>query len=287
MQTLRAFEAAVRHHSYSAAARELGVTHGAISHRVRTLEAQLNTILFQRSGREMVPTREAIALAAQVNEGLQILSQAMPAGGTDRAGNLVVGVHHSLAMSWLIPRLQDFIGGNPGISVEIYSTAELGDFINPNVHVAIRYGAGSWSRVSQERLAGDRLYPVCSPSYRDRQCIADPADLAGCRLLRHSWHTWIPWFRAAGLSLEEPGTGLLLSDSGMLLEAAKAGLGVALVGSVFAQAALEEGLLVKPFETSIPDSHAYYLLWNAGTRLAPQARLFRDWLHGQLAAASA
>lgn len=284
MQTLRAFEAAVRHHSYSAAARELGLTHGAISHRIRTLEGQLKTALFERRGREMIPTREAVALAAQVSEGLQILSQAMPAGGAAKPGSLVVGVHHSLAMSWLIPRLDDFLKGSPDTTVEIHSTAELGDFINPKVDVAIRYGAGSWTGVSQERLAGDRLYPVCSPEFLRIHGLKDPADLTKCRLLRHGWHTWIPWFRAAGVRLQEPDDGLLLSDSGMLLEAALAGLGVALVGRVFAQGALDKGLLVKPFDISIADSHAYYLLWNAGTRLGPEARLFRDWLQGQFGA---
>ena len=272
----------MRHHSYSAAARELGVTHGAISHRIRTLEGELDAVLFERRGREMVPTREANALAAQVSEALQLLSQAMPARSAATRGRLVVGVHHSLAMCWLIPRLPDFLAGAPGVEVEIHSTAELGDFINPNVDVAIRYGAGSWTRVSQERLAGDRLYPVCSAAYRDTQALEKPQDLARCQLLRHGWHTWIPWFRVAGLRMKEPASGLLLSDSGMLVEAAVAGLGVALVGSVFAHSALEQGRLVKPFDVSIPDGHAYYLLWNAGTRLGPEARLFRDWLHGQL-----
>lgn len=281
MQTLRAFEAAARHHSYSAAARELGVTHGAISHRIRTLEGQLNITLFERHGREMTPTRAAITLAAQVSEGLQILAHAMPSRDEDRS-NLVVGVHHSLAISWLIPRLPDFLAEHPEVRLEIYSTAELGDFINPNVDIAIRYGAGNWSDVSLERLAGDRLYPVCTESYRDEYRLRLPMDLSHCCLLRHSWHTWAPWFRAADLRLEEPAEGPLLSDSGMLVEAALAGLGVALVGSVFAEAALSSGRLVKPFDIPIPDSNAYYMLWNAGMRLGPQARLFRDWLHGQM-----
>ena len=287
MPTLRAFEAAVRYHSYSAAARELGVTHGAISHRIRTLEEQLGARLFERRGREMVPTREAVALAAQVGEGLQILSLALPAGDVHGPSRLVVGAHHSFALAWLIPRLDGFLAAHPTIDVEIHSSAELGDFIKPKVDVAIRYGAGSWDRVASERINGDRLTPVCAPAYAESARLREPADLARCRLLRHSWHTWIPWFRAAGLSLDEPSTGLLLSDSGMLLEAALAGLGVALIGGVFARSALDQGRLVGPFGVSIADTHAYYLLWNAGTRLGPEARLFRDWLHAELGAAGA
>ena len=207
MQTLRAFEAAARHHSYSAAARELGVTHGAISHRIRTLESALNVTLFERRGREMTPTRAAIALAAQVSEGLQILSQAMPTRSAAGRGSLVIGVHHSLAISWLIPRLQSFIDENPGVNVEIYSTAELGDFISQKVHVAIRYGAGNWTNVSLERLSGDTLYPVCTGPYREEHGLRSPGDLSRCCLLRHSWHNWAPWFRAADLRLREPDSG--------------------------------------------------------------------------------
>lgn len=287
MQTLRAFEAAARHHSYSAAARELGVTHGAISHRIRTLESQLDTVLFERRGREMAPTKAAIALAAQVSEGLKLLARAMPARDEDRRGSLVVGVHHSLAIAWLIPRLQRFLAANPGISVEIYSTAELGDFINPNVDLAIRYGAGNWSNVTLERLAGETLFPVCTPTYREEHGIERPADLAGCRLLRHGWHTWTPWFRAAKLRFDEPAGGLLFSDSGMLVEAAIRGLGVALVGSVFAASAIADGRLVKPIDITVPDGNAYYLLWNAARRLEPEARVFRDWLLAQFGDLSA
>ena len=283
MQTLRAFEAAVRHHSYSAAARELGVTHGAISHRIRSLENQLDLVLFERRGREMVPTGAAIALAAQVSEGLQLITRAMPARDDDRRGKLVVGVHHSLAITWLIPRLEDFLAEHPRIAVEIYSTAELGDFINPDVDIAIRYGAGNWSNVTLERLAGDVLFPVCTGQYRKDHGIERPADLAKCRLLRHSWHTWTPWFRAARLRLDEPAGGALLSDSGMLVEAAIRGLGVALVGGVFAQTAIADGSLVKPFDVAVSDPNAYYLLWNPATRPTPEARLFRDWLLAQFA----
>ena len=281
MQTLRAFEAAVRHHSYSGAARELGLTHGAISHRIRALEDQIGAPLFQRSGREMVPTRSAVSLAARVSEGLQILSEALPFNAAGGDGRVVIGVHHSLAISWLIPRLKHLHEEHPGISVEVYSTAELGDFLGSRVDLAIRYGGGNWAGVSAQMLSATRLFPVCSPDYQQDKALTKPRDLKRCRLLRHSWHAWMPWLAAARVKMREPSDGLLMSDSTMLIEAAARGLGVALVGELFATDGLAAGRLVKPFDLSIADDNAFYLLWHTGARLSPEAQILRDWLRRQ------
>lgn len=278
MQSLRAFEAAARHQSYSAAAAEIGVTHGAISHRIRDLEKQLGVGLFRRSGREMLPTRAAVTLQAQVREALAMLARAIPDAARAGQQRLVVGVHPSLAIRWLVPRLGAFVQEHPGLDVEVRSTADLGEFLGQGVDVAIRYGAGSWPNAARERLAGEVLFPVCTPEYRERHRLRRPGDLARCHLLRHAWQPWAPWLRAARLRLPEPDKGLLLSDSGMLLEAALAGEGVALARSLFAADDLARGRLVRPFDAVVADTYAYYLLWHPGLPLADAAAAFRDWL---------
>lgn len=282
MQSLRAFEAAARHQSYSAAAAEIGVTHGAISHRIRDLEAQLGVTLFRRSGREMLPTRAAVTLHAQVREALAMLARAVPDDARAGQRRLVVGVHPSLAIRWLVPRLGEFLREHPGLDVEVRSTADLGEFLGQGVDVAIRYGAGSWPNAARERLAGEVLFPVCTSEYRDRHRLRRPADLARCHLLRHAWQPWAPWLRAARIRLPEPYQGLLLSDSGMLLEAALAGEGVALARSLFAADDLARGRLVRLFDVEVADTYAYYLLWHAGMPLTDAATAFRDWLRQAL-----
>lgn len=278
MQSLRAFEAAARHQSYSAAAAEIGVTHGAISHRIRDLETQLGVTLFRRSGREMLPTRAAVTLQAQVREALAMLSRAVPDDARVGQRRLVVGVHPSLAIRWLVPRLGAFLREHQDLDVEVRSTADLGEFLGQGVDVAIRYGAGAWPNAARERLAGEVLFPVCTPEYRDRHRLRRPADLARCHLLRHAWQPWSPWLRAARVRLPEPDKGLLLSDSGMLLEAALAGEGVALARSLFAADDLARGRLLRLFDVSVADTYAYYLLWPAGMPLNDAAAAFRDWL---------
>ncbi|MBV6416391.1 MAG: Glycine cleavage system transcriptional activator [Steroidobacteraceae bacterium] len=284
MQTLRAFEAAARLESYSGAAQELGVTHGAISHRIRELEAQLGITLFRRAGRNMTPTREAVTLFAQVRESLGLLQRVFPDVAHTTPGRLVISVHPSFATRWLVPRIGSFLRTVPGLAVEVRSVADLGDFLSHGVDVAIRYGAGTWANATGERVAGEILFPVCTPAYRDAHRIRTPSDLRRCRLLRHAWQPWQPWLRAARLRFKEPTGHLTVSDTAMLLEAAAAGEGVALARSLFAVDDLARGRLVRLFDIEAEDAFGYYLTWHLGAPLSPAGATFRDWLRTEISA---
>lgn len=282
MQTLRAFEAAARLQSYTAAAEELGVTHGAVSHRIRALERRVGMTLFHRTGRTMNPAREAVTLLAQVREALAVLQRAIPDRSRSMPGRLIISVHPSLATRWLIPRLGRFMLANPDLAIEVRSTADLGAFLTHGIDVSIRYGAGDWPNSACERLSGEVLFPVCTPAYRDEHRLKQPADLARCTLLRHAWQPWSPWLRAARLRIKEPVGKLSLSDSGLLLEAADAGQGVALARSLFVIDDLKSGRLIRPFKLAVPDSYGYYVTWHAGAPLSREGGAFRDWLRTEL-----
>lgn len=281
IQTLRAFDAAARHGSYSAAADELGVTHGAVSHRIRELEERLDVRLFRRSGRQMVPTREAVALLSQVRQGLAMLQRAFPPPPERSTVRLVVSIHPSLANRWLVPRLGSFTELHPHIELEVRSTADLDGFLDTGVDLALRYGGGGWPNANDERLAGEVLFPVCTPEYRDRLGLTVPGDLDRCILLRHAWQPWAPWFRAARLRLLEPSGGLSFSDSAMVLEAAASGQGIALARSQFVRLDLESGRLVRLFDVELEDAYGYFVSWRVGSRLGPAAEAFRDWAREQ------
>ncbi|MEO8751124.1 MAG: LysR substrate-binding domain-containing protein [Casimicrobiaceae bacterium] len=283
MLTLLAFEAAARHGSYSRAAAELNVTHGAISHRIRELEERLGLRLFQRVGHKMDPTREAVTLLAQVRQAITMLQLTFPDKPRRSDGKLIVGVHPAFATRWLIRRLNRFAEYAPTVALEIRSTADLGDFLAPSIDIAVRYGTGSWPNATSDALAGELLFPVCSPQYKRQHKLRRPPDLVRCTLLRHLWQPWSPWLQAAGLALREPTTGLILSDSSMLLEAAEAGQGVALARSLFARDALDAGSLVRLFELQVPEANGYYTVWRGGSTLTAPAELFRNWLKSELA----
>lgn len=280
--TLQAFEAAARHGSYSRAASELNVTHGAISHRIRELEERLKIRLFQRAGHAMQPTRAAETLLAQVRQALGMLQLTFPDKTRRSADKLVVGVHPAFATRWLIPRLDRFVAAEPKLAIEIRTTADLGDFLAPGIDIAVRYGAGIWPNAISVRLCGEVLFPVCSPAYQAKQRVQRPADLARCTLLRHLWQPWSSWLQVAGVSVREPTIGLSLSDSAMLLEAAEATQGVALARGLFARDSLKAGKLIKLFELEVPDPNFYCVVWRAGTALTPPADAFRTWLLSEL-----
>ena len=282
IQTLRALDSAATHGSYSAAADELGLTHGAISHRIRELEERLGLTLFRRVGRGMVPTREAVTLLAHVRQALAILERAFPNQGRTEGGQkkLVISIHPALATRWLLPRLGGFTRETPDIAVDIRSTADLEEFLVRGIDLAIRYGAGDWPNAVSQRLGGEIFYPVCTPDYRDRLGLTVPDDLNRCTILHHGWQSWSPWLRAAGLRLQEPAGGITLSDSSMLVEVASSGQGVALAGSLMVQEEIKRGRLVRLFDIEVEDIYGYYLVWQAGTALSAGALAFRSWVTG-------
>lgn len=280
LRTLEAFEAAFRLQSYSRAGDELGVTHGAISHRIRELEALCGRTLFRRSGNEMIPTDEARALVVPVRDALSILRHTFPA--PDKRA-IRVSVLPSFASRWLVPRLGAFRKAHPQIGIELDARLDHAEIGPGGVDGAIRYGSGTWPDLRAERIASERLTAVCTPDYRSRHHLSQPADLGRCTLLRNAWQPWLPWLRAAGLDLPEPQTGPRYADAGLLIEAAAAGEGVALARTLLAAPDLDAGRLIRLWDVEIEDSFAYFLV-RAPERAANDRSIdaFRDWLVSDL-----
>ena len=132
------------------------------------------------------------------------------------------------------------------------SSNALVDFARDAVDVCIRWGPGAYAGVRTELLMDDVLFPVLSPELCTGRRLAAPADLAGLPLLRAEGEDWTPWFRAAGLDWPEPASGLMMSDSGLVLQAAIEGRGVALARRSLAALALRAGKLVRPYDIEIP-----------------------------------
>lgn len=288
LQTLRAFEAAARLRSYSKAAEELGLTHGAVSHRIRELEQQVGVALFQRVGNTMVPTNEGARLEMQVRQGLSLLEQAFatkqatPAAASRR--QVVVSSVPSLASTWLFKRLAEFRAEHPDIDVELRVSERLSDYKKEKIDVGIRLGLGGWAGLNAERLFEEALTPVCTPEYRDRFELRAPPDLERATLLRNTWTPWVRWFRAVGLDWPEPASGPMFDDSPLMLRAALDGQGVALGRHWLAVDELRAGTLVAPFRVAVRDDFQYWLAWPTGRAANPDAVLFRTWLQAQAAA---
>ena len=161
LNALRAFEAAARHGSLSQAAAELHVTHSAVSHQIKALEAELGVTLFRRVGRGVAANAIGQQLEAALSDAFAPIGRAvLQARHGDRAGIVTISVEPSFAIRWLVLRLGRFRAANPEIDLRLSATADLADFSREDVDVAIRHGRGGWPGLDAERLMDARVSGV-------------------------------------------------------------------------------------------------------------------------------
>lgn len=286
LQTLRAFEAAGRLRSYSRAAEELGLTHGAVSHRIRELEQRLGVSLFKRAGNSMVLTEAGQRLDAQVRQGLSLLEQAFaqPAKSARASRHIVMTSVPSLASTWLVARLGEYRAANPDTDIELRMSDALSDYKKEGIDLGVRLGRGGWNGLNAQKLFDEALTPICTPEYRERMKLYAPADLKRATLLRSPWTPWSRWFRTVGLDWPEPNMGPIFDDSTLLLRTALQGDGVALGRQWLAVDEVRAGRLVVLFEQAMRDDFSYWLVWPTGRSAHPEAVRFREWLAERAAA---
>lgn len=285
LAALRAFEAAARHQNFSRAAEEIHVTHGAISHQVRSLEEDLGFALFTRHGKRIAITEEGERFAATIRKSLMEIAAATEAI-KNRASHkrLTISTLPSFASRWLAPRLGKFIDLHPDTEVVLQSSGHLTDLFREQVDVGIRFGAGRYPGLAVEKLMGDYYYPVVSPRYNGGKLPASPEELGRCTLLRSfDDEQWTPWFQAAGVDLAEPSGGVLFQDLSMLVRLASSGGGIALVRHVVAMQEIMSGELVQLFDVTVRSAYSYYFACTPQALQKPQVQAFRVWLLDEVA----
>ncbi len=284
LNSLRAFEAAARHLSFTKAADELFVTQAAVSHQVKTLEEWLGRKLFQRKNRTVFLTDDGQRYLRDISESLDLLADATQrflAGGD--GGVLTISSLPSFASKWLVPKLGDFRLLRPDIDVRISANHDRVDFRTSDVDMAVRAGDGNWPDLYSEHLLTETLFPVCSPALLEGEHpIETPDDLHHHTLLhdddaRDDWRIWLV---AAGVDLTtiDPARGPRFDDSSMMLQAAIEGQGVAIGRSALAANDLAAGRLVGPFDLSLPWRMDYYVVCPRGNEHVPKIAVFADWL---------
>jgi LysR family glycine cleavage system transcriptional activator len=280
---LRALEAAARHRSYSRAADELAVTHGAVSQQIRRLEAELGARLFHRQGNGMIPTPAAQRLAERIAAAQAMLGDAVEAfTGSASRDALVVSVDPQLGVRWLPRHLPRLLADPAGANIELRFEERLADFVTDGVDVGLRYGAGQEAAgVERALLFREQLFPVCSPSLAGHQTIRTAQDLSTATLLRHTHRPWRLWFSGFGLP-EPPASGPEFSDSLMIIEAAAQGMGVALARSSLVQQDLETGRLVRLLPEAVDNDFAFYVAWRADNPKLARIHALRDWLIAEI-----
>ena len=281
LTTLRSFEASARLLSFSKAADELHVTHGAVSRAVRHLEDHLGVKLFKRSVRAVNLTATGAAYAASVRDVLGRLATATAVIMDQQSmGVLNISTLDSFAAKWLIPRLFRFRQAHGDIDVRLATSVKLADFVNDGIDIAIRYGSGRYPGVKAELLMREEVFPVCSPMLvKGAHPLKSAADLKHHTLIHDAFEIdWAMWLKTAGVEGVDPHRGPRFASSDHAVQAAIQGEGVVLGRSALVADDLKAGRLVKPFSVSLPADLAYYVAYPAQTSQRPKVRAFRDWL---------
>jgi LysR family glycine cleavage system transcriptional activator len=286
LTTLPAFEAAARHLSFTKAADELHLTHGAISRAVRNLEEVLGVRLFDRGTRSVKLTAEGAAYAAEIGEALDRIGIAtIAASAPKKTGVLNISTSDGFAGRWLVPRLHRFHRANRDIDVRLATSGTLTDFVRDGIDIAIRYGDGNYDKVVAERLMDEDVSPVCSPELlQGDHPLRRPEDLRYHRLIHDNFRIdWATWLQAAGVSSIEHESGLRFESAAYAVEAAVQGEGVLLGRSALVSADLAAGRLVRPFDLSLRSRWSYYVVYPEGALRHRKVKAFRDWLFSEMA----
>lgn len=284
LNALKAFEAAARHGSFSAAGDALGVTHGAVSRQLQTLEEWVGTTLFDRLGRRVQLNergRDYLSAVQLALDGIAAATQRLIE--TTGSVRLVIDALPTFTMRWLLPRLSRFQQRHPGVELQLVTSERpLGP--GDGFDVAVRRETAAPAGWLARGFLVERELPVCSPALR--AALARPADLARHVLLEspRRQQSWGRWLQAAGLP---PGTGRQrqrFDHYYLVLQAAIDGLGVALGALPIVSDDLAAGRLVTPFPG--PEVQASGYCWILPPRAPhhPVAQAFCDWLEQEGAA---
>ncbi|MFT4583570.1 MAG: LysR family glycine cleavage system transcriptional activator [Gammaproteobacteria bacterium] len=284
LRGLQIFEAVARHRSMTRAGRELAIGQSAVTQQIGRLEDYFDRRLVERSASGIRLTEFGERLGRQLRPPMDDIRAAIAEALEDRHDSLSVSVIvlGAFAYRWLIPRLASFHRSHPGIDVQVITTSSPNDLLRDDVDVSIRTGAGTWPGCRAEYLMANELFPVISPRLLRKSSQPQIADLS-----KHAWiHIdaesrqldWQTWINAAGRIDLHSQNELHVASSVHALEAAIAGLGIAIAHSPFVADALQAGHLVA-LEPAFPAPEGdYYIVSTERRADAAQNRLFRSWL---------
>jgi LysR family transcriptional regulator, glycine cleavage system transcriptional activator len=281
LSTLRSFEAAARLLSFSKAADELFVTHGAVSRAIKHLEDHLGIPLFHRTTRAVQLTQAGTSYAASVRDTLDRLAAATALIADQKnLGVLGVSTLDSFAGKWLLPRLFRFRQQHPDIDVRLATSSKLADFVNDGIDIAIRYGVGRYPGLTADLLMMEDVAPMCSPKLLEGpHPLRVPEDLKYHTLIHDDFEIdWGMWLISAGVGGVDAHRGPSFQSSVLAVQAAVQGDGVVLGRTALVADDLRAGRLVKPFTLSLPSDLAYYVVYPNQAAERPKIRAFRDWL---------
>ncbi|WP_085904539.1 LysR substrate-binding domain-containing protein [Kiloniella majae] len=287
---MRVFEAVARLGSVSLAASSLGVTQPAVSQQLRKLELYVGGSLTERVSTGITLTPRGTRLAERLSAGFRLLQEGMEEASGK--GQVTLAVLSSFAQRWLIPRMSGLQQQNPEIDLRLVTRATLPDLRRVEADLAIiperMMGAGVEKiAIKNEKifLMPDDAWLVLSPELQMKNPVRAAADISKHTLIRIEEsprdQDWQFWMHKSGVEGVEPVSWQSFMNSSHALEAAVAGVGIAIGHRAMIIDAVSSGRLVLPLSMSIGSDMAYYLSTSRNTFGNAQYGIVKDWLLAQ------
>jgi len=289
LNALRAFALAISRGGVRAAARELEVSHSAVSRHLKMLEQWLAVSLIERGTAHegFRATPQGSELARAVLGALNDIESAAEAVREQRSRHAItISCAPSFATRWLLPRLAGLERNFPHLEVSIHVDQRISDPRSSGCNLAIRMGRGPWAGVNSQVLMDDALIPVMSrTAWIKSGRPSVPKDLCRLRLLhdRDPSANWLRWRQRHGPIDLDIRKGPRFDSSDLVLRAAAQGLGVALARERLATGDLEAGALVRPMGAlSVPLKDAYWMITLEGEAAHEATTVVVHWLQREV-----
>ncbi|WCP66135.1 LysR substrate-binding domain-containing protein [Vibrio tubiashii] len=285
LRNLHTFDMAAKTLSFTITGKQLHLTQGAVSHRIKVLEKELGFNLFVRGTRQLELTEEGARFHSTLSKNLHgIFSEIEEIKSTDMVGELNIATSTGFANGWLLPRLSDFKNKYPKFNLNIWGYQEQEDFHKHNIEVAIYYDTEDTKDVYRKRLFGDEYIPVCTPQYAKKHRVYEDG-LESLKRINFihavGSDVWQRWRDYMQLDIDIFNQFYCVSHREMGYISALHNLGVGMGRYQFVKDLIESGELVTPYP-SMSTTKGYDLLCPLGTEDRPKIRTFINWIEGQL-----
>ncbi len=282
IQELLAFDAVVRHGSFSNAASALCISVSAVSKQITGLEDFLGRALFQKSGRTSTLTPQGQIYWQKISSSLRTIEAASfelrsTASG---AGTLTLASVPTFLTKWLIPRLPSFSAQCPSVIISFSQHLSNGEDLPAGIDAAIRYGDGIWPGVASDYLAGREFCLVAAPSLLGARPVAAAVDLTQFTLLHHEHApgAWRQWAVQHEIPERHVLAGPRFAQYSAVIQAALSGLGIGLVPKILVLDELRMQSLCMPLSLSVNVDQGHYLCFRSESLSSPAFSAFRLWI---------
>ena len=282
LKALVVLDATMRHSSFSLAADELCVTPGAVGQQIQKLEEWLGVPLFRRQIRQVQPTAEGLSYWRSIQPALAQIVDASRKLKNQSSKSVRLSMPPGFAAKWFPRRMAGFLTRHPDVELHFNSTTALIDFERDAIDLAIRYFDGRDQNLDATLLWQDEARVYCRPDYAASLSLQRADDLCRATLLDTTmqpfWRQWMREFSTLDDARIAAIPCLHFDQSLMAIEAAKQGQGVVMCSPILVEEETAQGILVEPFEHSLPVSNGYYVIHHRRLPIRPAAQALKAWL---------